>query len=71
MALAGIQVKSFDILKLFAGYGSALGEVRRDVVSAGIGIFQKNFSFSYAATRPDSLAANWQSSLHLSLTMKI
>jgi hypothetical protein len=71
MALAGIQVKTFDMLRLFAGYGRSIRGELREVTGAGIGLYQKNFSFSYAASQSDSNAKDWQSSLHLSVLMKI
>jgi len=71
MALGGLQVKTFDMLRLFAGYGRTVkGEVR-EVTGGGIGIYQKSFSFSYATSKKDPDAKDWQSSLHLSVTMKI
>ncbi len=71
MALTGIQVKTFDMLKVFAGYGRTIRGEKREVTGAGIGIYQKNFSFSYATSKNNPAAKDWQSSLHLSLTMKI
>jgi len=71
MALAGAQVKTFDMLRVFAGYGRTIRGETREVTGAGIGIYQKNFSFSYATSKKDPDAKDWQSSLHLSVTMKI
>jgi hypothetical protein len=71
MALGGIQVKTFDILRLFAAHGRTIRGETREVTGAGVGIYQKNFSFSYATSKTDPDAKDWQSSLHLSVTMKI
>jgi hypothetical protein len=71
MALAGIQVKTFDVLRVFAGYGRTIRGETREVTGGGIGIYQKGFSFSYATSKKDPDAKDWQSSLHLSVTMKI
>lgn len=71
MALGGIQVKTFDIVRLFAGYGRTIRGETREITGGGIGIYQKNFSFSYATSKKDPDAKDWQSSLHLSVTMKI
>ncbi|MCX6129358.1 MAG: hypothetical protein NTX25_09890, partial [Proteobacteria bacterium] len=71
MALGSLQVKTFDMLKFFAGYGRTLESGEREIAGGGLGIFQKSFSFSYAASKNFPNATDWQSSLHLSLTMKI
>ncbi|HYX31989.1 MAG TPA: hypothetical protein VE954_02665, partial [Oligoflexus sp.] len=71
MALGGVQIRTFDMLRLFAGYGRTIRGESREVTGAGIGIYQKNFSFSYATSKQDPEAKDWQSSLHLSVSMKI
>jgi hypothetical protein len=71
MALAGFQVKTFDMLRFFAGYGRSIRGELREVTGAGIGLYQKNFSISYATSQNDSDAKDWQSSLHLTVMMKI
>jgi hypothetical protein len=71
MAFGGIQVKTFDMLRIFAAHGRTIRGEAREVTGGGIGIYQKQFSFSYATSKKDPDAKDWQSSLHLSLTMKI
>ena len=71
MVLGGFQVKTFDLLKVFAGYGRTLQDKEREVIGGGMGIFQKGFSLSYATSKNLPNAKDWQSSLHISVTMKM
>ena len=71
MAIFGGQAQTMDIVRVFIASGRNIGGERKDVTSGGIGIFQKNFSLAYAVSRNYPDAKDLQSSVHLSITMKM
>ncbi len=71
MGFVGLQVATYDILKLFASYGRTVTGPDREIVSGGLGLFQKNFSLAYAVSKNFPAQDELQSSLHLSLITKM
>jgi hypothetical protein len=71
MAFLGAQVKTLDVLKLFLAAGRSLQGERKDRISGGIGIYQKNFSLAYALSRDYPDQKDLQGSLYLSIIMKM
>ncbi len=71
MALVGGQIQTFDVVRIFAAAGRNVGGERSEVLSGGLGIFQKNFSLAYAVSRIYPDAKDLQNSLSLSITMKM
>ncbi len=71
MMIVGGQAQALDIVRFFAAAGKNVGGDKHDVAAGGIGLYQKNFSLAYALSRnyPDS--KDLQSSVHLSVTMKL
>lgn len=71
MAFIGAQVRTFDVVRLFLAGGHAVEGERRDRISGGIGIYQKNFSLAYAVSRDYPEQKDLQGSLYLSIIMKL
>lgn len=71
MAFIGAQVRTMDVLRLYLAGGRSLEGERRDRVSGGVGIYQRNFSLAYALSRDYPEQKDLQGSLHLSITMKM
>ncbi|MBC7661760.1 MAG: hypothetical protein H7249_18860 [Chitinophagaceae bacterium] len=71
MALIGGQVQTFDVLRIFFGAGKNVGGEHAEVISGGLGIFQKNFSLAYGVSRTYPNVKDLQDSVTLSITMKM
>lgn len=71
MGILGLQVKTFDLLRFFAAYGRNVDGLERTTASGGIGVFQKNYSLAYAVSKSFPAQDELQSSLYLSVIMKM
>lgn len=71
MGFVGLQAKTFNMMKIFAAYGRSFQGPERASASGGVGIFQKNFSFAYAIGRNFPDQGDLQSSLQLTVTMRM
>lgn len=71
MAIIGAELRTMDMLRLFISGGKNVGGEKANVTSGGLGLFQKNFSLAYAVSRIYPDTKDLQSSLSLSITMKM
>lgn len=71
MGLVGMQVRTFNVLRFFASYGQTTDGPERTTTSGGLGIFQRNYSLAYAVSKSLPAQSELQSSLHLSVIMKM
>ncbi len=71
MGYVGIQAKTFNMMKIFAAYGHTVQGPERTSASGGIGVFQKSFSFAYALSKNFPAQDELQSSLQLTVTMRM
>lgn len=71
MGFVALQAKTFNMMKIFAAYGRTIEGPERVSMSGGLGVFQKNFSFAYAIGRNLPVQDEIQSSLQLTVTMRM
>ncbi len=71
MVLSNIQVRTFDIVKVFASYGKSLDKIERQQAGGGLGLFHKTFSLAYAVNKNLPAKSELQSSLNLSFSTKM
>lgn len=71
MVIVGGQIQTMDAFRIFASTGRNAGGEKSEITSGGIGVFQKNFSLSYAVSRIYPNKKDLQNSLSLSITMKM
>jgi|GEM_PF-3514616 hypothetical protein len=71
MGFVGLQVDTYDVLRVFASYGHSVSGPERELLAGGVGIFQKTYSLAYAVNKNFPAQNELQSSLLLSLIMKM
>ncbi len=71
MVVGNLQVKTFDVVRIFASYGKSLDQIEREQAGGGVGLFHRTFSLAYALHKNLPSEQRVQSSLSFSLFMKI
>ncbi len=71
MGFVGMQATIYNLLRFFSSYGQSLNGEDRSVVSGGLGLYQKNYTVAYAVSKKFPRQTELESSLQLSVIMKL
>ncbi len=71
MILAGLELRTMDIVRMFVSSGKSVGGESSQITSGGLGLYQKNFAAAYMVSKTSPNSSELQNSLSLSITMKL